>query len=439
MYVHSLELSQIKAFEHLDLEFARPEGEKPYIGMNVFVGGNASGKTTLLKCLAMSLVGGMSANQLTLSTEGWMRKDATVSFIRVNIPWEQGENDSRPAQVTSLVTSTLLTTTFATPEGYFQPSISYWSELDASEFKLDGFLVAYGAFRRLSGSSVDAARYAGVSTRMAGCVTLFREDAALTESDTWLRQEHSRELERKVQGEIGLRLTDTVKGFLNDGLMPEGFRITRVTVDEVFMETPNGGELPIRELSDGVRSTYALALDIIHHMTRAYATSDLFAKSKAGYTYVRYPGVVLIDELEAHLHPSWQLRICEWLKTRFPNIQFFVTTHSPLIAQAADPGGLFVLPLPDEIAAGQTVRRLAPHEQERVALGRAEKVLLGQAFGLKHTWSERADRLVQRWETLASQRNALGTLPKEQQNEFEELTRQVEMIFDDVPEEVAGA
>jgi predicted ATPase len=438
MYVHSLELHQIKAFERLDLEFSRPEGEKPYAGMNVFVGGNASGKTTLLKCLSMALVGYEAANQLALSIDGWMRRGTNVSVIRVQVPWKHSD-DKIPAPLVSLVGVDLTATTLDGAGKFFYPATSYWAELDASDFILNGFVVAYGAFRRLSGSSVDATRYASGSVQLARCLTLFREDASLAESDVWLRQEHARELERKDQGGTTSKLVDQVREFLNGDLLPSGFRIARVTVDEVFMETPNGGELPIRELSDGVRSTYALALDIIHHMSRAYSTADIFAKSEAGYTYVRLPGVVLIDELEAHLHPSWQLRICEWLKSRFPNIQFFVTTHSPLIAQAADPGGLFVLPLPDEIAAGQSVRRLAPHEQERVALGRAEKVLLGQAFGLKHTWSERADRLVQRWEALASRRNARGALPKAEQSEFEELSRQVEMIFDDVPDEVGSA
>ena len=49
-----------------------------------------------------------------------------------------------------------------------------------------------------------------------------------------------------------------------------------------------------------------------------------------------YEGVILIDEIDAHLHPAWQKRIGFWLKAHFPNIQFIVTTHSPFICQAAD-------------------------------------------------------------------------------------------------------
>lgn len=430
MYVHSLELNQIKAFESLDLDFSRPDGEKSYAGMNVFVGGNASGKTTLLRCLALVMLGSEIRSHFVVSRAQWIRRGTQESSIRV---FASNGTSDHATLVRHIVRFSVRSFQSIDQQPLIIPTESF------VEGPLDGFIAGYGAFRRLSGSSTEAQRDATGPTQIASCLTLFREDAALAESDTWLRQERARELERKELGYAETRLVDQIKEFLNGGLMPPGFRIDRVTVDEVFIQTPNGGELPIRDLSDGIRSTYALALDIIHHMTRTYNTADLFAEHKDGYTYVRLSGVVLIDELEAHLHPSWQQRICEWLKTRFPNIQFFVTTHSPLIAQAADPGGLFVLPLPDEIMSGQTVRRLEPHEQERVALGRAEKVLLGQAFGLRHTWSERANQLVKRWKHLTAQRHSGKPLPEEEQKELDQLSDQMEIIFDDDPIEVAHA
>ncbi|MBF0627511.1 MAG: AAA family ATPase [Magnetococcales bacterium] len=96
---------------------------------------------------------------------------------------------------------------------------------------------------------------------------------------------------------------------------------------------------------------------------------------------VERSGVVLIDEVEAHLHPTWQQKLPQWLKTHFPGLQFLVTTHSPLVAQAADPNGLFVLPSPDD--PNQEVRCLTGIEYDKIRMGRAEKTLLGTAFGLK--------------------------------------------------------
>jgi hypothetical protein len=54
-------------------------------------------------------------------------------------------------------------------------------------------------------------------------------------------------------------------------------------------------------------------------------------------------GVVLIDELELHLHPQWQREVVEKLRTTFPNIQFIVTTHSPFIVQTLRPDELILL------------------------------------------------------------------------------------------------
>ena len=98
-------------------------------------------------------------------------------------------------------------------------------------------------------------------------------------------------------------------------------------------------------------------------------------------------GVVLVDEIDAHLHPEWQREVGFWLKRHFPNIQFLVTTHSPIICQAADPNGLFVLPEPGGDASP---RPLTQAEYETVVASRPDTILLTAAFGLQNTRSPRA-------------------------------------------------
>src|SRR5260370_15426615 len=107
-------------------------------------------------------------------------------------------------------------------------------------------------------------------------------------------------------------------------------------------------------------------------MYEVYGGSNLFEK-RGGRQIVDRPGVVLVDEIEAHLHPAWQRDIPEWLKIHFPNVQFLVTTHSPLVAQAADPNGVFVMP--SQFEPGRAPRPLDKAEFERLRLGRAEKTL----------------------------------------------------------------
>jgi len=397
----------------------------------------------------MAISGPTIANQQLITPTGWIRKDAKRAVIELKVGWDPIYDVLKGGGKAPAI------------DGFFA-GLVFEAEHDATVLKArdyrlantrvrtahrgpwnadaNGWLMgAYGPLRRLTGSSTEALRYALGRGKLGSCVTLFREDAALSESETWIKQEYARELEQLSQGRAPSGIVGEVKDFLNDGLLPRGFQIAKVSVDHVYMTTPNGGDLPMRDLSDGCRSAFALMLDIVHSMALAYPGKHLFEKDAQGHTIVNKPGVILIDEIEAHLHPSWQRLICEWFKMRFPQVQFFLTTHSPLIAQAADAGGLFILPLPNEIALGRQIRRLNPHEQQRIMLGNAEKVLLGEAFGLKHTWSPRAERLVEEWERLAAQRNATGKLPPEAEEKYTELSEQMEIVFDDLPEEVIHA
>jgi hypothetical protein len=100
--------------------------------------------------------------------------------------------------------------------------------------------------------------------------------------------------------------------------------------------------------------------------------------------------VVLIDDVEAHLHPIWQRRIGPWLTSRFPCTQFIVTTNSPYICQAADPGGLIRLLGPREHYAAEVI---GPELYQRVVYGSADDAALSELFNLDSAYSERAQRI----------------------------------------------
>ena len=87
---------------------------------------------------------------------------------------------------------------------------------------------------------------------------------------------------------------------------------------------PEKGELPLEAMSDGARSVISMAADIAYRMARL--NPDLGED-----VTLNTPGIVLIDEVDMHLHPSWQQTVVNDLIKAFPKVQFIVTTHSPQV------------------------------------------------------------------------------------------------------------
>ncbi|OJE17822.1 hypothetical protein A9490_13660 [Bacillus thuringiensis] len=115
-----------------------------------------------------------------------------------------------------------------------------------------------------------------------------------------------------------------------------------IKADEVQVTLPDGKVLPFRMLSDGYRNTIGIVADIAYRMS---VLNPHLEKNASRLT----PGIVLIDEIDLHLHPKWQRRIVDDLKRTFPNVQFIVTTHSPFIIQSLQEGELRILKHFDDV------------------------------------------------------------------------------------------
>jgi predicted ATP-binding protein involved in virulence len=114
-----------------------------------------------------------------------------------------------------------------------------------------------------------------------------------------------------------------------------------INQDDLLAEAEDGRQLPFRMLSDGVRNMLAMVADIAY---RAAVLNPHLGEHAAEQT----PGIVLIDELDLHLHPKWQRRVVDDLRTTFPQVQFVATTHSPFIIQSLRPGELINLEEPTQ-------------------------------------------------------------------------------------------
>jgi hypothetical protein len=89
-----------------------------------------------------------------------------------------------------------------------------------------------------------------------------------------------------------------------------------------------GEDMPLRDLADGIRATFLWVADFV-----GWALA--FRKSTKNTQDIK--GIILIDELEQHLHATWQRRIVSRLRSMFPNVQFIITSHSPLIVGSVGP------------------------------------------------------------------------------------------------------
>jgi len=136
----------------------------------------------------------------------------------------------------------------------------------------------------------------------------------------WLRQEKYVALEQGAEREQFRVVKAAMLGCL------EGGRWLDYSVKEqaLIVEVDGRGQLPFHLLSDGQRNMLALAADI------AFKAAQL-NPGLGGTVLEETPGVVLIDELDLHLHPRWQRHVVADLKRTFPRVQFFASTHSPQI------------------------------------------------------------------------------------------------------------
>lgn len=162
-------------------------------------------------------------------------------------------------------------------------------------------------------------------------------------------------------------------------------RPLRFVIDKI---DSNGlsSKLRIEQLSDGYRMVLAMIADIASRM--AEANPHLLDPNQI----LQVPGIVLVDEIDQHLHPKWQRTIISSLTRTFPNVQFIVSTHSPLVALNAT-----------EIA--QIIRLSAEPLDENLQLDdfrtyNVSQILTSSLFGLPSDRSERWDIPLHRREDL---------------------------------------
>jgi hypothetical protein len=130
------------------------------------------------------------------------------------------------------------------------------------------------------------------------------------------------------------------------------------------------------------------------------------------------PAVVLIDEIDAHMHPAWQQGLPLRLAEQFPKVQFIVTTHSPFVVAGIPVAQVIRLRRnkKDEVVRVENV-------EEDMTMGRADQILTGDLFGLETTLDPKTQKVIERYEELLGKEKRTP----EEEADFENLGRELEI------------
>jgi hypothetical protein len=142
--------------------------------------------------------------------------------------------------------------------------------------------------------------------------------------------------------------------------------------DGQFQYLFRGLKTPFSALSDGYKAFLGWTTDLLGHLCEV-APPDLALRD--------VPGLVLVDEIDLHLHPEWQRSVVPALAQAFPRLQFVMTSHSPLVASTVGRENVFVT---DEENGSAIIKQL----DERIYGRSAEALLLSSYFGLSSTRPE---------------------------------------------------
>lgn len=318
MFLRELSIRDVRSVRALDLDFSAAGGSRKW---TFFIGTNGVGKSTILRSIALLLAGSDALPELLGDVDSWVRHGEDAASIHGTLVTQRGESRS---------VSLLLERGDTLRQVMARNTESLGLLDDALAKAVRNYPVfGYGVSRRVShptagkGQGSEWFRH----PRANAVASLFASDAMLNPLESWAIDLDYR------QGDAGLAvIRETLDAFL------PGARLSRIDKNgrrgpSLLFETVDG-ELPLSQLSDGFQSVAAWCGDLLYRIT---STFDDYKRP------LDVRGVLLLDELGLHLHPSWQRTLIAFLAERLPNMQIITTTHSPLTVHQAGAGEVIVL------------------------------------------------------------------------------------------------
>lgn len=413
MYIRKIDLKKITCFEEISLDFTHPVTDNPCPWV-VLLGENGTGKSTILQMIALSLLGADMTRQIISDPDYW-EKFIRVSAIRgqVEIGISTASEDKKSHQdekkCQGIYRSIVELDRTVKSRVQHNSDVLDYKKLENTLYTetLTGgwFSSGYGVWRSIprhksSASLRNMLRQS--SAKRYRFITLFDENASLVPVSDWLVDLEFRRL-KDHDNALVQRSFDLAIQTLETVLVGLKFKAITPDGDVIFEE--NGTEVPIGHLSDGYRSVAAWVGDLVRRLVEAFPTLE---------NPLDVSGVVLVDEVDIHLHPKWQRTIVDQIRKSFPKLQFIVASHSPFIAQDVRPEDKVII-LQKE---GDNVKSY--EDTGTIKSWRVDQILTGPWFDLKTTRNIAVESAEQEYQELLNL-EAIGKLTESQKERLEGL------------------
>ncbi len=325
MWMEQISITNFKSIESLHLQF------KP--GINLLTGDNGVGKTTILEAVTVAMgdfLNGMAEIP---------KKGIAPSDVRID-----PKNIADASQQVTFFTPTTIESVFSDGSLVLRGQVTRRDQTSSSRTRYLGNEIAAYAKEITNGENIMLPVFSYFSTsrlappkkedfavasknklndRRCGYIGCFENNLDIKAIKAWcLKMEMAAFQQRKEITEYQA-FNDRVSFFMsrmNDLDERPGVFYSRAFEDIVYTE--NGETLPVSYLSAGYQSLLWMVMDLAFRMALLNPAENDLRKGK---------GIVLIDEIDMHLHPKWQWKIVNTLQETFPWVQFVIATHSPII------------------------------------------------------------------------------------------------------------